>query len=160
MGAQELSSVLWTERTLLDLLTFKLEEEQLLLTAGRTRWIQHATREVEQVVEQLQAVSLQRDMAAAEVAAEWELPEGTVLGGLAAAAPSAWKDIFLSHLAALGSQTSRIRELRDANEQFLRAASRSSQETIATMQREPGLYNSFGRSEAAPGSASLLDQKL
>ena len=94
------------------------------------------------------------------MAAEWELPEGTTLAALAAAAPPAWKDILLSHLAALGTQTRHIKDLRDANEQFLRAASRSSQETIATMQREPGVYNSFGRSEAAPGSASLLDQKL
>ena len=50
---QDLSARLWHERELLDLLTFKLEEEQLLLTAGRTRWISHATREVEQVLERL-----------------------------------------------------------------------------------------------------------
>ena len=50
MGANELSALLWRERELLELLTFKLEEEQLLLTAGRTRWIEHATREVEQVL--------------------------------------------------------------------------------------------------------------
>ena len=50
MGANDLSTFLWHERELLELLIFKLEEEQLLLTAGKTKWLQHATREVEQVV--------------------------------------------------------------------------------------------------------------
>ena len=34
MAIHELSALLWRERELLDVLTFKLEEEQLLLTAG------------------------------------------------------------------------------------------------------------------------------
>jgi hypothetical protein len=40
-------------RELLELLLFKLEEEQLLLAAGRTRWVAHATREVEVVLDQI-----------------------------------------------------------------------------------------------------------
>ena len=36
MGANELSALLWRERELLELLSFKLEEEQLLLTAGKS----------------------------------------------------------------------------------------------------------------------------
>ena len=39
MSVNDLSAVLWRERELLELLTFKLEEEQLLLTAGRSRWV-------------------------------------------------------------------------------------------------------------------------
>ena len=46
MSVNDLSAVLWRERELLELLTFKLEEEQLLLAAGRSRWISHASREV------------------------------------------------------------------------------------------------------------------
>ena len=37
MGLAELSSILWRERDMLELLLFKLEEEQLVLAAGRTR---------------------------------------------------------------------------------------------------------------------------
>src|SRR4051812_39244560 len=44
MALTEVSNVLWRERELLEMLLFKLEEEQLLLTAGRTRWLPHATR--------------------------------------------------------------------------------------------------------------------
>ena len=37
MSANDLSNLLWRERELLELLVFKLEEEQLLLVAGRAR---------------------------------------------------------------------------------------------------------------------------
>ena len=53
MGLNELSGVLWRERQLLELLLFKLEEEQLILTSGRTQWLGHATREVESVLDQI-----------------------------------------------------------------------------------------------------------
>ena len=69
MGAHELSAMLWHERELLELLVFKLEEEQLLLTAGKSRWLQHATREVEQVLERL------RDAGLAPASLELEMPE-------------------------------------------------------------------------------------
>ena len=39
---------------------FKLEEEQLVLAAGRTRWLSHATREVETVLEEIKKVELDR----------------------------------------------------------------------------------------------------
>ena len=70
MSATELSALLWRERELLELLIFKLEEEQLLLTAGKTRWIQHATREVEQVMNKLRESGLSRTVAVAELALE------------------------------------------------------------------------------------------
>jgi len=49
----DLASVLWRSRELLEMLLFKLEEEQLLLAAGRSRWLSHATREVEVVLDQI-----------------------------------------------------------------------------------------------------------
>lgn len=152
--------MLWRERNLLDLLTFKLEEEQLLLTAGKTRWIQHATREVEQVVAQLRVAALERDIAVSAVAAEWGLTDDASLRSLAAAAPSPWGEILSSHLSAMNELTASIRDLRDANEQFLRAAARSGQETLAGIQREPGTYNASGTAEAAHFGSSLLDKTL
>ena len=43
---------------------FKLEEEQLVLAGGRTRWLAHATREVEMVLEQIRRTEVMR-------AADW-----------------------------------------------------------------------------------------
>jgi hypothetical protein len=160
VAANELSALLWRERELLGLLTFKLEEEQLLLTTGNAKWLHYATREVEQVMEHLRAASFSREVAASALAMEWGLQREPTLRDIAAHAPEGpWADIFDSHLKALGDLTSRIRELRDANEQFLRAASRSSQETLADLRADAGTYDSYGFASSAPGS-SLLDKQL
>jgi hypothetical protein len=160
MSAQDLSALLWRERELLDLLTFKLEEEQLLLTAGKSRWIQHGTREVEQVVERLNVAILAVAVEASAVAAEWGLPPESTLGALADGAPAGpWGDLLRGHLLAMTQQTRQIGVLRDANAQFLRAAARSTQETLAETRPVAGTYNARGHTGMAT-SAGLLDQKL
>jgi hypothetical protein len=70
VALNEVSTILWRERQLLELLLFKLEEEQLLLAAGRTRWLAHATREVESVLEELKHAELARAVEVARVAEE------------------------------------------------------------------------------------------
>ena len=160
MAIHDLSAQLWHERELLDLLTFKLEEEQLLLTAGKTRWLSHATREVEQVLERLSTAGLARAVTAAAVAHQWGLPEEATLRELAAAAPEApWGDILAAHLAAMTEQASAIRQLRDANAQFLRAALRSTQETLAETQSAATTYDARGRAASLDGGR-LFDQDL
>lgn len=157
---QDLSARLWHERELLDLLTFKLEEEQLLLTAGRTRWISHATREVEQVLERLKVAGLERAAAAAAVAQEWSLPADATLRDLAGGAPDgAWADILTAHLTAMTEQSATIRQLRDANAQFLRAAARSTQETLAATDLSGSTYDARGRAAPA-GETHLFDRDL
>jgi hypothetical protein len=68
VGANELSALLWRERELLELLIFKLEEEQLLLMSGKSRWLQHATREVEQVLNLVREAGLGRSVEVAALA--------------------------------------------------------------------------------------------
>jgi len=58
MGLRDVSAILWRERHLLELLLFKLDEEQLVLAAGRTRWLARATREVEMVLEEIRQTEL------------------------------------------------------------------------------------------------------
>lgn len=160
MQTQRLSALLWEERELLELLVFKLEEEQLLLTSGKSRWLQHATREVEQVLERLRAANLLRTVAASAVAAEWRIGEDATLREIIAAAPPGpWTEIFSAHLSAMTELTVKIRELRDINEQFLRTAARSAQETLAGLGTESKTYTASG--SAASGSrARLVDQQL
>ncbi|RAX16971.1 flagellar protein FlgN [Pseudarthrobacter sp. AG30] len=160
MAIHELSALLWRERELLDLLTFKLEEEQLLLTAGKSRWLPHGTREVEQVLERLSKAGLARALEASAVAADWGLSEDSSLAELASAAPDeAWAGILTAHLTAMQRQTAAIQELRDSNEQFLRAAVRSTQETAANLQPAAGTYDSQGRAGQTEAS-HLFDQKI
>ncbi|NKX53601.1 flagellar protein FlgN [Arthrobacter mobilis] len=160
MGAHELSAMLWRERELLELLVFKLEEEQLLLTAGKSRWLQHATREVEQVLERVRGAGLARAVEVAALAAEWGTAENATLRELAAQAPAGpWGEIFNGHLRALTELAGQIKELRDTNEQFLRAAARSAQETMAGLGPEPGTYDARGAAGAS-SAARLFDTTL
>ena len=160
MAANELSALLWRERELLGLLTFKLEEEQLLLTTGNTKWLHHATREVEQVVDNLRSEALLREVAVAALAAEWDLGSNPSLRDIAAKAPDGpWGEIFAAHLTALVALTGRIEELRDANDVFLRAAVKSTQETLANLRADAGTYDSLGLASPTPGT-SVLDRQL
>ncbi len=160
MSVNDLSTLLWHDRELLDLLIFKLEEEQLLLTAGKTKWLQHATREVESVLKRLREAGLIRAVEVARVAQDWGTSEEASLGELAAAAPEGpWGEILRSHMEAMSSRTAQIKQLRDANEQFLRAAARSTQETAAALQPAAGVYDSHGSTGPAAGS-HLFDTEL
>src|SRR5215213_2294146 len=96
----DLSSVLWRSRELLELLLFKLEEEQLLLASGRTRWLAHATREVENVLEELKHAELARAVEVARVAQEIGIPSESSLRELAEAAPAPWDEILNDHREA------------------------------------------------------------
>jgi hypothetical protein len=161
MSANELSACLWRERELLDLLAFKLEEEQFLLTSGKSRWLQYATREVEQVMERLRSAGLARTVEAAIVAAEWGAEENVTLRELVATAPSGpWADIFAAHLAALTEQTSQIKELRDLNEHYLRTAIRFIQEAQVGGGTESGTYTANGAPGATAASAQMFDFTL
>jgi hypothetical protein len=164
MGANELSALLWHERELLDLLIFKLTEEQLLLTAGKTRWLSHATSEVEQVVRRLRSSGLSRTIEVGVVAEEWNVTaDEPTLDNLAAAAPPGpWGEILRAHLEAMTAQTVQIKELRDVNESFLRFAARSAQETTAELLPQTGTYDAHGstRQDTASSGGNLFDTKL
>jgi flagellar biosynthesis/type III secretory pathway chaperone len=161
MGANELSALLWRERELLEFLVFKLEEEQLLLTAGKSRWLQHATREVEQVVERLRAAGLGRSVEVASLAKQWGTDENATLRELVAHAPAGpWSEIFSAHLQVLTDLTRQIKELRDTNAQFLRAAARSAQESLASTAQDSNTYDARGMSGPLATGAQLFDEAL
>jgi len=161
MGANELSAALWRERELLDLLVFKLEEEQLLLAAGKARWLQFATREVEQVMERLRTASLARTVAVSSVAKEWGTDENATLRELVEHAPEgAWGELFGARLTAMSELTAQITELRDLNEKYLRNAIRSSQETMAGPREETGLYNASGTAGGPATGSRLFDESV
>ena len=133
----------------------------LLLTAGRSRWIEHATKEVEQVLDRLRAAGLARTVEVAALAREWGNDEDAPLRDLVAHAPSGpWADIFTAHLRAMTELTSSIRSLRDENERFLRAAARSTQETLAGVNTDPTTYDASGGTDASMTGARLFDRTL
>jgi hypothetical protein len=100
---------------LLELLLFKLDEEQLVLAAGRTRWLPRATREVEMVLEEIRQTELERAVEVSRVAIELGLPAGASLRQLANAAQSPWQGMLLEHRQAFLSLTDETTALVQTN---------------------------------------------
>lgn len=158
MGAQELSAVLWRERELLDLLVFKLEVEQLLLSAGKSRWLHLATQEVELVLDRVKTAELERAVQVSAAAAEWRVDGEPTLRQLVEKAPEgAWRDTFTAHLVALQGLTEQIAQLRDSNERIIRSSLRSTQESLADGDRGSAVYDSSGAAAAVDVQARIVD---
>ena len=144
MDPQKLSALLWNERELLEFLAFKLDEQHLLLTTGRSRWIKFATTEIDQATQRLRAAGLARDLAVSTLAEAWGLADAPSLRQIIAGAPAGpWAEIFSSHLEALTALTDEIQKLRDANEVLLREAVQSTEAAIAARESaEPSSHHS------------------
>jgi flagellar biosynthesis/type III secretory pathway chaperone len=156
---QELSSVLWRERELLDMLLFKLEEEQLVLAAGRTRWLPHAAREVETILENVREAELLRAVVADAAAEELGLESNTSLRALAEATEEPWRTIFLEHRDAFAAVAAQVRELADSNKELLTAGAQAAQATLLSMSDGPGTYGSDGAA-VADRRNYLLDRSI
>jgi hypothetical protein len=160
MSVHELSALLWRERELLEVLQFKLEVEQLLLTSGNTRWLARASAETEQVSAHLRDLGLARTVEVAAVANEWGCAPESTLADLIEHSPDAvWTEILGSHLKGFADLVERIQIARDANLVLLREANRATQDTIGDLDIGPATYTSSGSTAANSAAARLLDEE-
>lgn|SRR5579875_1111820 len=118
----ELSELLWRERQALDVLLFKLEQERLVLDAGRLEWLARAGHEVELAAEELRLAGLARAVGAEAVVEELRLAPTATLAEIAAAAPTPWGEMFAAHREAMLRLSARIDELAEANRRAVEAA--------------------------------------
>lgn len=133
MGLREVSAILWRERHLLELLLFKLDEEQLVLAAGRTRWLARATREVEMVLEEIRQTELERAVEVSRVAHDLGLPAGASLRQLADATPPPWKEMLVEHRQAFLSLTDEITALVQTNRELLVRGQNAVRDVLASI---------------------------
>ncbi|WP_432507163.1 flagellar export chaperone FlgN [Kineococcus arenarius] len=163
MGLAEVSGILWKERELMELLLFKLEEEQLVLASGRTRWLAHATREVEFVMEQIRSTEVLRAAEVDAVAAELGVEPGPSLNALASAAPDPWGDLLRGHRDAFLTLTAEIQALADANRDLLSSGARALRETLLGLDTPLDTYTAQGKNTAASAGGSrahFVDEAL
>ena len=119
VSLDEVSQTLWRERQLLDLLVCKLEVEQLVLAAGRNRWLPAVTREVEYVLTEVKQVELLRAVLVDAVAEQFGLSPGSTLRELAGAAPSPWDAILEQHRLAFLISVEELRAVARLNRDLL-----------------------------------------
>ena len=89
MDYQHLSTLLWREQELLDLLLFKAEEKQYLILTGKTRWLARIAHEIEVVLDQLRTLEVERAAATEAIAVKLGLGSNPSLRQVADAAPVA-----------------------------------------------------------------------
>jgi transposase len=133
MSLSEVSNILWRERQLLELLVFKLEEEQLVLASGRTRWLSHATREVETILGEIKRVELERAIALAGASSELGISDTPTLRELAAIAPKPWDGIFAEHRRALLTLAQEIEAITRSNRDMLQRGQQAAREALASL---------------------------
>jgi hypothetical protein len=158
MGLAEVSAILWRERELLELLLFKLEEEQLILASGRTRWLARATREVELVLDQIRSAEVVRAAEVDAAAADLGLTPGPSLGTLAEACPEPWSALLREHRAAFHQLTAEITALADTNREMLSAGQRAVREAMLAISESSTTYSPTGTPVAAGAPRRLVDQ--
>jgi hypothetical protein len=129
-----LSTSLWQERQLLELLLFKLEEEQLLLAAGRHRWLPHATREVEAVIARVQRHELDRAVSTDAAAGDLGATPGSSLRELARAAAPPWNQVLNAHHEALAGLVDEIGALAQTNRELLARGHEATRDAIDRLQ--------------------------
>ena len=133
MALSDVSNILWRERQLLELLVFKLEEEQLVLAAGRSRWLSYATREVENVLAEIKRIELERAVLVADAGRELGLSGSPTLRELTGLTESPWDGIFAEHRRALLALAQEIDVITKSNRDLLQRGQQAAREAIAAM---------------------------
>ena len=159
MSTEDLSSILWRERDLLELLLFKLEVEQLVLTSGRTHWLAVAAREVETVLHEIRDAELIRAIAVDTVAAGLGLEPNASLRDIAEASEEPWRAIWLDHREAFTTVATQISEMSQSNRVLLTAGYQAAQATLLSLSEKSPTYGADG-SMGSDRRTSIVDWSL
>jgi len=165
MSLPDLAAVLWRQRELLEQLVYRLECEQLLLAAGRTRFLPLATSEVEALIDELAVIEMQRAAVADAVAREEGLPVGATLEELAAGAQPPWTGVLIDHRTALLTLTGELTTLAETNRHLMAAGLQAVEQALAGLGLRQGTtsigYDAHGRRETIAGAgATIVDRSL
>jgi hypothetical protein len=156
-----LSQVLWREREMLEALAYRLEVERLVLASGRTRWLVNATRDIEDLIDDLRATEVLRAAAADEAAAALGLTPNPSLAALAEAAPDPWRSILADHRDALIALARDIAETSEDAKGLLTAGYRSARETLLAIGgATTASYTNAGTVVADAPRHHLVDRSL
>jgi hypothetical protein len=155
---QHLSTLLWREQELLDLLLFKAEEKQYLIVTGKTRWLARIAHEIEVVLEQLRSLEVERAAATEAIAVRSGLGPNPSLRQVADSAPTPWNTLFTKHHETLLSLVTELRSLSDANRDLIEHGLAAIGDVLLTSSSaSAGTYGANGRATGRSGRAVTLD---
>jgi hypothetical protein len=161
-GAAELSgslsslcSLLWQERVGLELILFKLVEEQLIAAAGQIRFLQLADDELREAAGALQQHEVLRAAETQMVARLLDLPPNASLADIATIAGEPWSDLLLEHRDALRALLAEIEATARTNRQVLLSGAEAARAVLEQVQAGTETYDARG-TRSRPGDAALL----
>jgi hypothetical protein len=161
MDHQHLSTLLWREQELLDLLLFKAEEKQYLILSGKTRWLARIAHEIEVVLEQLRTLEVERAAATEQIAGRLGMEGNPSLRQLADSAPPPWSDLYAKHHESLLVLVTELRGLSDANREMLEGGLAAiSDALISARTPSAGTYTHNGRASGNAYRSVTLDGAL
>jgi FlgN protein len=158
---QHLSTLLWREQELLDLLLFKAEEKQYLILTGKTRWLARIAHEIEVVLDQLRTLEVERAAATEAIAGQVGLEVNPSLRQLAEKAPAPWADLLGKHQEALLVLVTELRSLSETNRELIEGGLSAIGEALLSV-RTPsaGTYSQHGRATGNAYRPVTLDGAL
>jgi FlgN protein len=159
MGFAEVSTMLWRERDALQLLLFKLIEEQLIVNSGRTRWLPQANEEIEFALEQLRGTEVLRAAETDAIAEELGLPSPATLVQLEAAADEPWATLYGEHRRALLELIAEVEQVTAENRRLLVAGARAVRETLLSVSQTVRTYDSRGTAGPGESGPLLMDEQ-
>lgn len=163
MGASDslavITSMLWRERECLEMLLFKLVEQQLILSSGHSRWLHLVDDEVRAAAEALRESELIRAAEVDLLAQQTGLPADTTLRELAAVTPEPWCTLLEEHGETLRSTVLEVQSVATENKRLLQAGEQAIRETLDQLRGGRPRYDARGASTAACGSVYLLDEQ-
>lgn len=164
MDLSGLSAVLWRERDVLDNLLYRLDVQQLLLMSGRDAWLVRASREIEEAIEQVRNIELERAVYFDEAARALGLEPGPSLSQVAAAVEEPWKSLLNEHYDAFMDLSTRIQAIISLNRELAVAAQQAAQSVISSIRGEGepslNLYQPSGTPERDARGAVFVDEGL
>jgi hypothetical protein len=159
MDFSEVSALLWRERETLELLLFKLVEEQLIISSGQTRWLAHANREIETVLSELRTTEVLRALEVDTLADELGLAAGPSLLALSEVAPQPWDTLLLEHRQALVVALGSIEKVKTENRVLLIAGARAVRETMLSVAETVDTYDARGNAAVPTHRPFLMDEQ-
>jgi flagellar biosynthesis/type III secretory pathway chaperone len=162
MDHQHLSTLLWREQELLDLLLFKAEEKQYLIVTGKSRWLARIAHEIEVILEQLRALELERAAATELIASRLGLDANPSLRQLADSAPAPWNELYTKHHEALLTLVGELRGLSDANKELIESGLAVINDALSSTRPNTaaGTYTQSGRTSTGAYRSVILDGAL
>jgi hypothetical protein len=153
------ASLLWNEREALELVHYKLVQEQLLLQAGESRWLAKADAEVAEAIRRMRMSEVLRAAEMERILTDLGLPATATLADLAEVAPEPWGMVLTEHRAALRAIVAEVDAAGHNVRVLLNAGANAIRETLDLLTQSVSTYNASGAEVERDYGSLFLDEQ-